>query len=634
MAYVVFVRLLYRMLSRLLLPACLLLPGSVLGEGSLSPVSQDFEKKVLPILQQSCVDCHDAETKKGDMSFDPLLAPGPIRHDIRLWDKVREQIHAGTMPPKNKTPLDPAAKQAILDWVKQNEAAVLAAPAVDPGQHKTRRLTREEYSNTLRDLLGIASRIGDKFPADGAGGEGFTNNADTLTMSPLLIEKQIEGAETAMAEVWNKPDLKWRLLSPCTSDKLAPEVGAEIILRPFLPKAYRRPVTDAEMKEVLAVFSAGLKRNLGWDGSLRVMFKAIITSPNFLFLDEARHPEAKEPWFVDDYELASRLSYFLWSSMPDDELFQLAKDKKLHDEDVLSAQARRMLASEKARAFTKNFAGQWLRFEEVFNTVDPDRRKFPEFNETIRQAMHDQAFAFSDHLFRHNGRLLDMLQSDYTFLNEPLAKFYGLPAVSGMDMSLVKLPNAARGGIVGMGAILASTAYPQRTSPVLRGKWVLETLLGTPPPPPPPNVGALPEDDRSLKEVTLRKRLEAHRDKPACIGCHVRMDPIGFALENLDAVGRWRDQENGKPVDSLGQLPDGRTFRGPEELGRVLMEEKDKFTRTLCGRLLGYALNRGLEIGDQPQLLRLEEVLRKGDYHSEPLIVAVVQSRAFRMRRP
>ena len=605
-----------------------------LADGSLDGVSRSLEKSVLPIFEQRCLDCHDAEMRKGDVNLETLWEETPQRHDIRLWDKVREQLRAGTMPPKDKPTLDPAAKQAILDWIKQNELAVLAAPATDPGSRKTRRLTREEYSNTLRDLLGIAARPGDKFPADGSGGEGFTNNADTLTMSPLLIEKQLEGAESSIAEVWSRSELKQRLLAPCTSDKLAPEVGADLIARPFLARAYRRPATEDEVKQVLAVFSAGLKSQLGWDGSLRVMFKAVLTSPRLLFLDEARHQDAKEPWPVDDHELASRLSYFLWASMPDEELFRLAREKKLHEGATLAAQVKRMLADEKGRAFTHNFAGQWLRFDEVYNTVDPDRRKFPDFNETIRNAMHDQAFAFADHLLRHDGRLLDLLQSDYTFLNEPLAKFYGLPPVAGPDMREVKLPDTGRGGIVGMGAILASTAYPQRTSPVLRGKWVLETLLGTPPPPPPPNVGQLPEDDRSLKNQTLRQRLEAHRNKPACVGCHARMDPIGFALENLDAVGRWRDQENGKPVDAVGQLLDGRTFRGPVELSRVLMEEKDKFTRTLCSRLLGYALARGLEVSDQPTLLKLEEVLRKNDYRSEPLIIALVQSAPFHMRKP
>jgi hypothetical protein len=611
-----------------------LMPALGNAASPFDAVAQALEKNVLPAIEQRCLDCHDAEMRKGDVNLDTLWEKTPQRHDIRLWDKVREQLRAGTMPPKEKPPLESAAKQAIIHWVKQNEAATLAAPASDPGPRKSRRLTREEYSNTLRDLLGIASRPGDKFPADGSGGEGFTNNADTLTMSPLLIEKQLEGAESAIAEVWGKPELKQRLLAPCTSDKLAPEAGAELIARPFLMRAYRRPATDDEVKEVLAVFSAALKRNLGWDGSLRVMFKAVLVSPKFLFLDEARRADAKEPWAVDDYELASRLSYFLWSSMPDEELLTLADEKKLRDDATLAAQTKRMLADDKARALTKNFGGQWLHFEEVYNTVDPDRRKFPEFNDTVRRAMHDQAFAFTDVLLRQNGRVLDILQSDYTFLNEPLAKFYGLPSVAGMDMQKVKLPDTGRGGIVGMGAILAYAAYPQRTSPVLRGKWVLETLLGTPPPPPPPNVGSLPEDDRALKGKTLRQRLEAHREKPACVGCHARMDPIGFALENLDAVGRWRDQENGKPVDSVGQLLDGRTFRGPAELSKVLLEEKDKFTRTLCSRLLGYALNRGLEVSDQPTLLRLEEVLRQNDYRSEPLIVALVQSTAFRTRRP
>ncbi len=505
-------------------------------------------------------------------------------------------------------------------------------PATQPGPARSRRLNREEYSNTLRDLLGIAKRPGDKFPADGAGGEGFANNADTLSLSPLLIEKYLGAAEEAIAEAWQRGDLRQRLIAPVTSDKLPPDTGAELALRPFLIRAFRRPPAEPEVQALLTVFRQAWQRKPSWDDAMKVMFKAALVTPAFLFIEETARTGTPQPRPLTSYEMASHLSYFLWSSMPDEELLRLAAENKLQDDAILDSQARRMLVHEKGLAFTENFAGQWLRFDQVFNTVDPDRRKFPDFNGDLRQAMYDEIFAFCDHLLRHNGRVLDFLDSDYSFLNEPLAKVYEVPGVQGKEMRQVKFPNSRRGGLTSMAAILATTAYPQRTSPVLRGKWVLEQLLGTPPPPPPANVGQLPEDDRALKQTTLRKSLEAHRNKPACAGCHTRLDPPGSALENFDPIGKWRDTENGKPLDATGVMPGGKSFATPAEFRRLLMEEKSLLLRTLCTRLLGYATGRTVELYDQPTLLRLEKTLRDNDYHCEPLIIAVVKSLPFRSR--
>lgn len=614
--------------------SALVLTCSPLLADPASDAAASLEKNVLPVLEQRCFDCHDAETKKGDINLAALKQPGNSRSDIRLWDKVREQLHSGTMPPKNKTPLEPAGKQAILDWVTLNEKAIVVTAPTDPGSHKTRRLNREEYSNSLRDLLGISARVGDLFPADGSGGEGFQNNADTLMLSTLLIEKYMTGAEAALAEVWKKPELIQRLFAPVTSDKLPPDKGAELALRPFMRHAYRRPPTEEEVAQIITVFNAAFKRDPSWDKALQVACKAVLLSPKFLFLEEKNQSGAKGPWQINDYELASRLSYFLWSSLPDDELLKLADEKKLGNDAMLATQVKRMLADSKADAFTKNFAGQWFRYEELFITVDPDRGKFKEFNDTLRQAMYDEIAAFSGNILRRNGRVLDFLDSDYTFLNEPLANLYGIPEVKGKEMRQVKFTDNKRGGILGMSAILATTSYPRRTSPVLRGKWVLENLLSAPPPPPPANVGSLPEDDRSIKGgLTFRQSLEQHRNKPVCAGCHARMDPLGFGLENFNAIGQWRGDENGKPLDTTGELPDGRKFGTPAEMRKVLLQEKDKFSRTLCSRLMGYALSRGLEVSDQPTLLRLEQVLAKNDYHSEPLIIALVQSHPFRYRR-
>jgi hypothetical protein len=618
--------------QRLTILLLALFSASAVAAALVDEASLAFEKELLPIMQDRCMDCHDAEMKKGDVDFDLLLKPGALRHDIRLWGKVREQLRAGTMPPKPKPPLDPAQRDTMLRWIQHNEEAVLAMPATQPGPARSRRLNREEYGNTLRDLLGIAKRPGDGFPADGAGGEGFANSADTLMLSPLLIEKHLDAAGAAIKEVWERRELRTRLLAPVTSDKLPPDKGAELALRPFLLRAYRRPPTEDDVQALLGVFRQTWQRQPNWDEAMKTMFKAALVTPKFLFIEDAPHANAKEPRRLDSFEMASRLSYLLWSSMPDDELLKLAGEDKLQDDAVLEAQVRRMLADSKAQAFTKDFAGQWLRFSEVFNSVDPDRRHAPDFNGELRQAMYDEIFAFSDQLLRKNGRVLDFLDSDYTFLNERLAKVYEVPGVKGKDMRQVKLPNNRRGGITSMAAILAYTSYPQRTSPVLRGKWILEQLLGTPPPPPPPNVGQLPEDKKAAKATTLRQRLEAHRNKLVCAGCHARLDPPGFALENFDIIGKWRDNDNGKPIDATGTMTGGRNFATPAEFRRLLLEDKALFVRSLCTRMLGYATGRSVELHDQPTLLRLEKVLRDSDYRSEPLLIALVKSVPFRSR--
>ena len=592
-----------------------------------------LDKTVLPLVEKYCMDCHDNDTKKGDLSLEILHGASAARLDIRIWDKVREQIKIGEMPPEKKPQPSAEEKKAILEWISGAETALRSMPQADPGTHRTRRLTRHEYDYTLRDLLGISGHPAENWPSDGAGGEGFENNADTLFLSTLLVEKFLASADTALKETFAKPELKGRILAPLAGQPPQGLTSATVVFRSFLPRAYRRVITDEDVAEIAKVFSDATTRGLPFDDALKASLKGVLCSPKFLLLQEATRTGSKQPGKLTDAEIAQRLSYFLWSSMPDDELFRLAKEGKLQDDNVLAGQVKRMLADPKAVALTRHFAAAWLRFEELFNSVDPDRRKFPDWNDNLRHAMYDEAFEFCDQLLRKNGRALEILEADYTFVNEPLARLYGIPNVQGPQMRRVTLPDARRGGVLGMGAVLASTAYPQRTSPVLRGKWVLETLLGTPPPPPPMNVSKLPEDNEAKKDTTLRQKLEAHRKDPACAGCHRRLDPPGFGLENFDGIGKWRDSDNGKPVDASGSLPDGQSFNGPQELRRVLLGEKDKFTRTVCSRLLGYALGRGLEPADQPTLLKLEEVLRKNDYRMEPLIVALVQSYPFRWRR-
>ncbi len=594
-----------------------------------------LDHNIMPVLERTCFECHDSSVKKADIDLESLQDKATAKLDVRLWDKVREVIRLKTMPPaKKKEQPSEDERKSLLSWIDNAEKAVLATKPADPGLRKVRRLNRHEYGYTMRDLLGgVGGELGDKFPRDGGGGEGFDNNADTLFIPALLIEKYIEAADEGLRQVYAKPDLKARLIKQRPDGKITPQAAASTNLRDFASRAYRRDVTEADVGPLVSVFDQATKRGLDFEAAMRIAFKAVLLSPKFLFLQEADREGEKQPWVVDSYDMASRLSYFLWSTMPDEELLKLAHGRKLGDPDIIAQQVKRMLADEKGEAFAKHFSGQWLRFDELFSTSDPDRNKFREFNDGLRQAMYDEALKFSDAVLRQNGSVLDFLDSNYTYVNEPLAKFYGWPGIQGQEFRRVNLPDSKRGGVLGMAGILTITAYPQRTSPVLRGKWVLEQLLGTPAPPPPANVTKLPEDDRKLNNHTFRQVLEKHRSKEECMGCHSRMDPPGFGLENFNAIGQWRDNENGKPLDATGMMPDGQKFGTPAELRKILIGEKAKFIRIFCTRLLGYALGRGLEPYDQPTLLRLEQTLQQQGFKMEPLIIAVAQSYPFTHRK-
>jgi hypothetical protein len=585
---------------------------------------------ILPILENHCTDCHDAETKKGDISFDFLSTNKTAPHDVLLWGKVREQIRAGTMPPKKKQPLTPDQSNALLQWMAEAEKSVASQPTAPPTQSRTRRLNREEYSNALRDLLGITKRPGDIFPQDGAGGEGFNNSPDTLSLSTLLVEKHLEAASTALEEAFQIPVNREQWLPTEIHNE---EAHCQKILTTFLPKAYRRPCTPEDTEPLLAIYKATHKTTGKFEPSLKAALRAALCSPKFLFISENTPKGPKEVYPLNSWDLASKLSILIWSSIPDAELHSLAQGNQLQENVALAAQVSRMLANPKAVAFSKSFGGQWLLFPEVLIIGGPDKRRYPSWNTALAQHLYDEALTLTDHIFRQKASLLDFLDCNYSFVNEPLAKIYAIPGVAGAELRKVIWPDAKRGGISTTGAILATTAYPRRTSPVLRGKWVLEQLLGTPPPPPPPNVGDLPRDDQDLAGMTLRQKLEAHRSRSACSGCHTRLDPPGFALENYDSLGQWRDTENNKPIDATGELPGGRKFTGSAEFRKLLIQEKSLFVRNFCRRLLGYALERSLEATDHPTLLHLEQALVKSDYRLEPLLVALVQTPLFRERR-
>jgi cytochrome c5 len=398
--------------------------------------------------------------------------------------------------------------------------------------------------------------------------------------------------------------------------------------------AYRRPFTEADLKPLMAFYDSGRKQGT-FDDGIEMAIRAMLVSPDFLFRVEHDPPNAAPGtvFRVNDYELASRLSFFLWSSIPDDELLNLAAKNRLHDPEVLQAQVKRMLADEKSDALVSNFAGQWLYLRNLA-LVTPDPDEFPEFDDTLRAAFLKETEMFFASILRDNRPVTELLSANYSYLNERLAEHYGVKGVYGSQFRRVLLADADRGGLLGQGAILTVTSYPNRTSVVQRGKWVLENLLGTPPPPPPPDVPALEAHNKEGKQLTMRQQMEQHRANPTCAACHSRMDPIGFALENYDGVGKWRTTDAGSKIDPSGKLPDGTTFQGPAGLKNLLLtKDKDEFLETFTEKLMTYALGRGLEYYDRPAM---RAVIRDAEAHGNTIqayINAIVKSQQFQMRR-
>ena len=405
------------------------------------------------------------------------------------------------------------------------------------------------------------------------------------------------------------------------------------ILSTLARRAYRRPVTNADLAPLLDLYKDGRKDG-GFEAGIEMALRGILVSPGFLFRIE-RDPPKSVPgvvYRISDIELASRLSFFLWSSIPDDALLNIAEQGKLRDPAVLQQQVRRMLADARGNALVENFAGQWLYLRNL-QSVLPDPSEFPDFDDNLRQAMQQETELFFASMLREDRSVLDLLTADYTFVNERLARHYQIPNVFGNGFRRVTINNDDRRGLLGQAAILTVTSYATRTSPTLRGKWLLENLLGTPPPPPPDNVPSL-KDDTQSKALSMRQRMEQHRANVVCASCHARMDPMGFALENFDAIGRWRNRNSdGSPVDASGVLPDGSKFEGPAGLRNLLLQQPAQFAGNLTERLLTYALGRGTEYYDAPVIRAITRDAARNGYRWSSLILGIVSSTPFQMRK-
>jgi hypothetical protein len=474
---------------------------------------------------------------------------------------------------------------------------------------------------------------------------------------PALLDVRLDGARVKRMEVPRRPGAN-------------PDVAAVIVTGPFNPtgrgdtpsrsrifvchpstakdedscaqkivsnlarRAFRRPVNDADLRPLLAFYQSG-RSEADFDAGVQAAIQAILISPDFLLRVEKDERDAAPgvAFNVGDDDLASRLSFFLWSSIPDDELLTLAVEGKLQEPAILRQQVRRMLADRRSQALIGNFAAQWL-YQRNLATLKPDPETFPQFDESLRRSFQQQTELFFESILREDRSVLDLLQADYTFMNERLADHYGMPKIYGSHFRRVAVTDPNRMGLLGQGSILAVTSYPNRTSVVQRGKWILENLLGSPPPPPPPDIPELKPHSSDGKPLTMRQQLEQHRADPKCSGCHSRMDPIGFALENYDAIGRWRTKDEAAAIDASGKLPDGTAFEGPEGLNKLLLSRyRDDFIYTVTEKLLTYALGRGLEYYDQPAVRSITKQAARENYSISALVTALVESTPFRMRR-
>jgi hypothetical protein len=409
---------------------------------------------------------------------------------------------------------------------------------------------------------------------------------------------------------------------------------ARRILATLMRRAYRRPVTDADLQMPLKFFSDA-NTSGGFESGVEMALRAVLVSPEFLFRVE-QDPADVAPgaaYRIDDLALATRLSFFLWSSVPDDELLDAAVSGKLHTPTVLEKEVRRMLADSRSRSMVNNFAEQWLYLRNLASTT-PDMRRFTDFDDNLRQSFREETELFFESIMREDRSILDFLNARYTFVNERLAKHYGIPNVYGSRFRRIELDaDSTRGGLLRQGSILTVTSYATRTSPVIRGKWILANILGVPPPPPPAAVPALKEDHRIDNALSMRERLAEHRANPACAGCHKLMDPIGFSMENYDAVGRWRTTDEGKPLDVAGSLPDGSTFQGVDGLQRALLSRPELFAATFTEKLLTYALGRGAEYYDAPAVRGIVRDAAAKDYRFSSFILGIAVSTPFQMRR-
>ncbi|QDT02015.1 hypothetical protein K227x_03860 [Rubripirellula lacrimiformis] len=589
----------------------------------------DFAKNVVPFLTTHCVACHGSDDAEGGIVLDHYSESANVQKDYERWEKVLRLINAHQMPPADETQPTSDELVAVSAAIDAELAKFDCSAERHPGRVTIQRLNRAEYNNTVRDLVGLDLGLSDDFPSDDVG-NGFDNIGDVLTIPPILLEKYLAAATVIADRVYDDQDARQRIFphkSQSEDDRIE---TARLNVDEFAQRAFRRPLSGDEQERLFGIMRFAWQRDASEADIFKTVITAILSSPHFLFRVEEAPPGSEDgiqP--LTGYQLASRLSYFLWSSMPDDRLFELAASGELTRPEVLRSEARRMLADPKSAAIVDNFAGQWLQLRDVSRLM-PDPTKFPDFDGELRSAMRRETEMFFAEMIREDRSVLEFLDADFTYVNQRLARHYGIPEVIGDDFRKVPLAEGRR-GVLTHASILMLTSNPTRTSPVKRGKWILDNFLAEPPPPPPPDVPELEEGNETLG--SLREQMEQHRSNESCAACHRTMDALGFGLENFDAIGAWRDTDGKFTVDASGELPGGRKFNGASDLMQILVsEKKDRFCQCLAEKMLTYALGRGLGSYDRCTVKECLSELHENEYRFSSLVTAIVTSDPFTLR--
>jgi hypothetical protein len=634
------------MISRLLLAAMIL--------AAVAPAARaGFVQEVRPLVEQHCAKCHKEGRERGGVNLAKAQSEGDVLRQYKVWRRVLEQVETGEMPPDDDTGFGPAHQKALLGGVKKILSLLEQDhPQLrDPGPDVIRRLSRSEYQRVIRDLFGlevdIVKQVG--LPEDSTGSH-FDNVAAALTLPPAMIEKYFAAVDTVvdlLAPPVDAPEPSdWAAKDRAGKARKAAEklfagmakdrAGAEQFISRTLRLAWRRPVAAPEVTRLMALVDAGMASGETLERSTLRALKPALVSPNFLYrIEESRTASGGgKAARVSDLELATRLSFFIWGSVPDDELLALAEKSQLSAPSTLMAQTKRMLSDARAETLTQSFFIPWLQLHKL-EQARPSTEFFPTFNHDMKRGMRREVELFCDAIRTEDRSVLDLLRADYTFVNEALARHYGIDGVSGKEFKRVSLDaSSPRGGVLGMAGVLALTSHTHRTSPTLRGAYVLDVIFGTPPSPPPANVSQI-DEGRKRRDgndpQTFREKLALHAEDATCAGCHRRIDPLGFGLENFDAIGAWR--QSGPELDASGELPGGRKFNGAIELREVLWERRDQFLRNLVGETLAYALGRKLDYFDEPQIARIVAALHADGFKFSTLISGVISSYPFQHRR-
>jgi len=598
------------------------------------------KRDILPLLRRYCTGCHGPETSEGGLQLETSLSRTPLVRDRGTWNNIAFLVGHRFMPPEDEEQPDEATRRRLVAWIRVQIDEFDFSTINNPGDESIRRLTHHEYDNTVRDLFGVDIRPATRFPSELSGTSGFDNSANTLFLQPILMERYLGAAEKVIngalpleprTEAQRKAvaTILFRRPGGDVSDR---EAASQVLAR-FLPRAFRRPTSQSTRERYVAAVLARRRAGSSFDRAIREILQAALVSPSFLMKTETPLT-GDDPTAISDHDLASRLSYFLWATMPDEPLTRLADQDTLDQPEILDAEITRMLADPRAETLGTRFAGQWLGSVHLGTRIRADPIDNPWCTETLMTAMRAETAMFFVSLVRDNQPISRLIDARYTFLNQELAKFYRIGNVKGSKMRRVELKTDQRGGLIGQGSLLTVTSFPGRTSPINRGRWILADLLGTPPPPPPPGASELSEELAERSRLSRRQKLELHRKDRRCAACHDAIDPLGLSLENYDWFGRWRTRRRRRTVDASASLPEGHKFTGPAGLRKILLARRhDQLVNQVIRKMLAYALGRQLEYYDETAVRAIRKTVAADEFRFGTLIRAITRSYPFRNRQ-